>query len=78
VNESNHFLDLQSALAEMQHLREENVPFARARHPDSGDAVDYRDSCRLRGYNLIGYTVQDGSNGTSFFQQVEKLSPKEL
>jgi hypothetical protein len=32
---------------------------------------------RLKGYNLIGYTIQDASNGTSFFQQVENRSPKE-
>jgi superfamily II DNA or RNA helicase len=32
---------------------------------------------RLKGYNLIGYTIRDASNGTSFFQRVENRSPKE-
>ena len=32
---------------------------------------------RLKGYNLIGYTIRDDSNGTSFFQRVENRSPKE-
>ena len=32
---------------------------------------------RLKGYNLIGYTIRDTSNGTSFFQRVENRSPKE-
>ncbi len=32
---------------------------------------------RLKGYNLIGYTIRDTSNETSFFQQVENRSPKE-
>jgi hypothetical protein len=33
---------------------------------------------RLRGYSLIGYTIRNASDETSFFQQVENLSPKEL
>jgi superfamily II DNA or RNA helicase len=32
---------------------------------------------RLKGYNLIGYTIRDASNETSFFQQVQDRSPKE-
>ena len=32
---------------------------------------------RLKGYNLIGYTIRDASNETSFFEQVENRSPKE-
>lgn len=32
---------------------------------------------RLKGYNLIGYTIRDASNETSFFQQVESRSSKE-
>src|SRR5207247_9392860 len=32
---------------------------------------------RLKGYNLIGYTIRDASNETSFFRQVEDRSPKE-
>jgi superfamily II DNA or RNA helicase len=32
---------------------------------------------RLKGYNLIGYTVRDASNERSFSQQVENRSPKE-
>jgi hypothetical protein len=31
---------------------------------------------RLKGYNLIGYTIRDTSDGTSFFEQVENRSPK--
>ena len=30
---------------------------------------------RLKGYNLIGYTIRDASNETSFFEQVENRSP---
>jgi hypothetical protein len=33
---------------------------------------------RRKGYNLIGYTIRDASNGTSFFQRVENRSPKSL
>jgi len=32
---------------------------------------------RLRGYGLIGYTIRDTSNGTSFLQQLEHQAPKE-
>ncbi len=32
---------------------------------------------RLKEYNLIGYTIRDASNETSFFQQIENRSPKE-
>src|SRR6267154_1427035 len=32
---------------------------------------------RLKGYDLIGYTIRDASNETSFFEQVENRSPKE-
>ncbi len=32
---------------------------------------------RLKGYSLIGYTIRDASNETSFFQQIENRSPKE-
>jgi len=32
---------------------------------------------RLKGYSLIGYTIRDASNETSFFQQVENRSPQE-
>ena len=32
---------------------------------------------RLKGYNLIGYTIRDASNETSYFEQVENRSPKE-
>lgn len=32
---------------------------------------------RLKGYNLIGYTIRDASNETSFFQNVENRSSKE-
>lgn len=32
---------------------------------------------RLKGYNLVGYTIRGTSDGTSFFQQVENRSPKE-
>lgn len=32
---------------------------------------------RLKGYNLIGYTIRDASNETSFFEQVENRSSKE-
>ncbi len=31
---------------------------------------------RLRGYSLIGYTIRNASDETSFFQQVENLSPQ--
>jgi superfamily II DNA or RNA helicase len=32
---------------------------------------------RLKGYNLIGYTIRDATNETSFVQQIEHRSPKE-
>ena len=32
---------------------------------------------RLKGYGLIGYTIRDASNETSFLQQLEHQSPKE-
>jgi superfamily II DNA or RNA helicase len=32
---------------------------------------------RLKGYDLIGYTIRDASNETSFFEQVENRFPKE-
>jgi superfamily II DNA or RNA helicase len=32
---------------------------------------------RLKGYDLIGYTIRGASNETSFFEQVENRSPKE-
>jgi superfamily II DNA or RNA helicase len=32
---------------------------------------------RLKGYNLIGYTIRDASNERSFSQQVDNRSPKE-
>jgi hypothetical protein len=32
---------------------------------------------RLKGYNLIGYTIRDATNETSFVQQIENRSPKE-
>ncbi len=32
---------------------------------------------RLRGYGLIGYTIPDASNETSFLQQLEHQAPKE-
>jgi hypothetical protein len=32
---------------------------------------------RLKGYNLIGYTIRNASNETLFVEQVENRSPKE-
>jgi hypothetical protein len=32
---------------------------------------------RLRGYSLIGYTIRNANNETSFFQQVENRSSKD-
>jgi hypothetical protein len=32
---------------------------------------------RLSGYSLIGYTIRNANNETSFFQQVENRSSKE-
>jgi hypothetical protein len=32
---------------------------------------------RLKGYNLMGYTIWDASNETSFFRLVENRSPKD-
>jgi hypothetical protein len=32
---------------------------------------------RLKGYGLIGYTIRDAGNETSFLQQLEHQSPKE-
>lgn len=32
----------------------------------------------LRGYGLIGYTIPDASNGTSFLQQLEHQAPKKI
>jgi hypothetical protein len=44
-------------------------------YSSSGDPVR-RYAC-LRGYGLIGYTIRDASNGTSFLRQLEHQAPKE-
>jgi len=102
VNESNpKLLDLQSALAEMQRLREENVRLRCLLHehgiqipavqsttviPVATNALPSAHNVlmlarmyarRLKGYNLIGYTIRDASNERSFSQQVENRSSKE-
>ena len=102
VNESNpKLLDLQSALAEMQRLRAENVglrcllqehgiqipaPQSNTVIPVTTNALPSAHNVlmlarmyarRLKGYNLIGYTIRDASNETSFFPRVENRSSKE-
>jgi hypothetical protein len=86
VNESDpKLLDLQSALAEVQRLLEENVRLRRLLQEhsiqlpvvQSPKGIPVTTSALPGAHTPVLKAIRGASNETSFFQQVENRSPKE-